>query len=249
MNSFADSTTMLRRNFRHSVRNPVAIINALLLPLFLIFLMVYVLGDGFDLGVSYIDYATPGLIIMTICYGVSATTVAVNTDMTTGFINRLRVMDVSRAAVLNSHVIVTTLRSLLAIAVIIGIALLMGFAPAASFPEWLGAIGVIVLAVVAISWLTVAFGLAAKTPESAGIIAAPLMLLPFLSSAFVPAEKMGPGVSQFAEYQPFSSIIEALRGFLAGTPSTGAAVAAVAWCVGITLVSYVWARATFSKRV
>nr|WP_062332115.1 ABC transporter permease [Herbidospora sakaeratensis] len=249
MRTLSDSTTMLRRNVRHAVRNPISVINALLLPVFLIFLMVYVLGDGFDVGVDYIDYATPGLIIMTICYGVTSTTVAVNTDMTTGFINRLRVMDVSRAAVLNAHVIVTTLRSLLAIAVVVGIAFLMGFAPAAGPVEWLGAIGVVVLTVVAVAWLAVAFGLAAKTPESAGIIAAPLMLLPFLSSAFVPAERMGPGVAQFAAYQPFSSVIEALRGFLAGTPATGAAVAAAAWCVGIAVVSYVWARATFTKRV
>ncbi|WP_062434432.1 ABC transporter permease [Herbidospora daliensis] len=249
MKTLSDSTTMVRRNVRHAVRNPVAVINALLLPVFLIFLMVYVLGDGFDVGVNYIDYATPGLVIMTICYGVTSTTIAVNADMTTGFINRLRVMDVSRAAVLNAHVIVTTLRSLLAIAVVVGIAFLMGFAPQAGPGEWLGAIGVVVLAVAAVAWLTVAFGLAAKTPESAGVIAVPLMLLPFLSSAFVPAERMGPGVAQFAEYQPFSAVIEALRGFLAGTPSTGAAVAAVAWCLAIAVVSYGWARATFTKRV
>ncbi|GAB1818316.1 ABC transporter permease [Herbidospora sp. RD11066] len=249
MTTLADSTTMLRRNVRHAVRNPVAVINALLLPLFLIFLMVYVLGDGFDVGIDYIDYVTPGLIIMTICYGVTSTTIAVNSDMTTGFINRLRVMDISRAAVLNAHVIVSAVRSLLAIAVVVGIAFLLGFDPAADLGQWLGAVGVIVLAVVAITWLTVAFGLAAKNPESASIIAVPLMLLPFLSSAFVPAEKMGPGVAQFAEYQPFSSIIDALRGLLAGAPSTGSVVAAVVWCVAITLVSYVWARATFSKRV
>lgn len=248
MSAIADSTTMFKRNLKHTTRNPLTLINALLMPIFLMFLMVYVLGDGFSVGVNYVDYATPGLILTTICYGIGPTATAVNSDMTTGFINRLRVMHVSRAAVLNAHVIITTLRSMAAIAVVIGVAFLMGFRPSASFAQWLGVVGVVILAAMAISWLTVAFGLAAKTPEGAGIIAVPLMLLPFLSSAFVPSDKMGPGVKQFAEYQPFTSIIETLRGLLAGTPSTGSAIAAVAWCLGLSLAGYLWARSTFTKR-
>ncbi|WP_206062015.1 ABC transporter permease [Nonomuraea basaltis] len=246
--SLADSATMLRRNFRHTVRNPLTLINAILVPIFMMFLMVYVFGDAFSVGVNYADYATPGLIMTTICYGISPTAIAVNSDMTTGFINRLRVMHVSRAAVLNAHVIATMLRTLVAIALIIGVALLMGFRPSASFTEWLGVIGIVALTVVAIGWLTVAFGLAAKSPESAGIAAVPLMLLPFLSSAFVPADKMGPGARQFAEYQPFTSIIETLRGLLTGAPSAGSAITAIAWCVGLALIGYLWARATFTKR-
>lgn len=248
MNAIADSTTMLRRNFRHTLRNPITLINAILVPIFLIFLMVYVLGDAFSVGVNYADYATPGMIITTICYGISPTAIAVNSDMTNGFINRLRVMQVSRGAVLNAHVVATMLRSLVAIALIIGVSLLMGFRPQASFPQWLGAIGIVALAVYGIGWLTVAFGLAAKTPESAGIAAVPLMLLPFLSSAFVPADKMGAGISQFAEYQPFSSIIESLRGLLTGAPSASATITAVAWCVGLGLIGYLWARKSFTKR-
>ncbi|MEQ4721148.1 ABC transporter permease [Nonomuraea sp. B19D2] len=247
--TLADSSTMLRRNFRHATRNPVAMFNALLMPLVLMFLMVYILGDAFNVGVNYIDYATPGLILTTICYGIGPTATAVNSDMTTGLINRLRVMSVSRAAVLNAHVIVTTLRSLVAIAFIIGVAFLMGFRPSANFLEWLGVIGIVVLTTVAIGWLTVAFGLAAKSPEGAGFAAVPLMLLPFLSSAFAPADKMGPGARQFAEYQPFTSIIETLRGLLTGTASAGSAIAAVAWCLGLTLIGYLWARAAFTKRV
>ncbi|MFI6325040.1 ABC transporter permease [Nonomuraea sp. NPDC050556] len=248
MNAIADSATMLRRNFRHTMRNPITLINAILVPIFLIFLMVYVLGDAFSVGVNYADYATPGMIITTICYGISPTAIAVNSDMTNGFINRLRVMQVSRGAVLNAHVIATMLRSLVAIALIVGVSLLMGFRPQASFTQWLGAIGLVALAVYGIGWLTVAFGLAAKTPESAGIAAVPLMLLPFLSSAFVPADKMGAGVRQFAEYQPFSSIIESLRGLLTGAPSTSATITAVAWCVGLGLIGYLWARRSFTKR-
>ncbi|MFF3665728.1 ABC transporter permease [Microtetraspora malaysiensis] len=239
---------MLRRNFRHTMRNPVALFNGIIMPIFLMFLMVYVFGDAFSVGVNYADYATPGLILTTICYGIGSTAIAVNSDMTNGFINRLRVMRVSRAAVLNAHVIETVLRSLVAIALVTGVALLMGFRPSASFAEWLGVIGIVVLTVVAIGWLTVAFGLAAKTPEGAGMAAVPLMLLPFLSSAFVPADKMGPGVRQFAEYQPFTSVIEALRGLLTGAPSAGSAMAAIAWCVGLTLIAYLWARRSFTKR-
>ncbi|WP_393172264.1 ABC transporter permease [Nonomuraea marmarensis] len=239
---------MVRRNLRHTMRNPLALFNAIIVPIFVVFLMVYVLGGAFSVGTDYVDYATPGLIIMTIGYGIGPTATAVNSDMTTGFINRLRVMHVSRAAVLNAHVIEIMLRTLVAIAVIIGVALLMGFRPSASFPEWLGAIGIVVLTVLAIGWLTVAAGLAAKSPESAGILGVPLMLLPFLSSAFVPADTMGPGARQFAEYQPFTSIIETLRGFLTGAPSAGTAITAIAWCVGLTLIGYLWARATFTKR-
>ncbi|MEV8634602.1 ABC transporter permease [Streptosporangium sp. NPDC051023] len=246
--SLADSTTMLRRNFRHTMRNPLTLFNAIIMPIFVMFLMVYVLGGAFSVGTNYVDYVTPGLIMMTIGYGVSSTAIAVSSDMTTGFINRLRVMDVSRAAVLNAHVIATMLRSLVAIAFIIGVAFLMGFRPSASFTEWLGVIGIVMLAVLAIGWLTVAFGLAAKTPESAGLAAVPLMLLPFLSSAFVPAGKMGAGARQFAEYQPFTPIIETLRGLLTGAPSAGSAIAAIAWCVGLTLIGYLWARASFTKR-
>jgi ABC-2 type transport system permease protein len=248
MNTISDSATMLRRNFRHTLRNPLALFNGIIMPIVLMFLMVYVLGDAFSVGVNYADYATPGLILTTICYGVGPTAVAVNSDMTTGFINRLRVMDVSRAAVLNAHVIATMLRSLVAITLIIGVSFLMGFRPSASFSQWLGVIGIVVLAVLAIGWLTVAFGLAAKTAESAGMAAVPLMLLPFLSSAFTPADKMGPGVRQFAEYQPFTPIIETLRGLLTGSPSTGSAVTAIAWCVGLALIGYLWASASFKKR-
>ena len=244
----SDSMIMLRRNFKHTVRNPVAVFNAVLFPIVLMLMFVYVIGGAFNVGVKYIDYATPGMIVLAICYGLSATALAVNSDMTKGIINRFKVMDISRSAVLSGHVVATMLRSLVAIAAIMGVAFALGFRSPASFLEWLGAIGLIVLVSFAASWLTVALGLAAKTPESAGMAIVPLILLPFLSSAIVPARTMAPGVRQFAEYQPFTPIIETLRGLLAGTPSAGDAVAAVAWCAGIALVGYLWALATFRRR-
>ena len=243
-----DSVIMLRRNVKHTVRNPTAVFNAILFPVVLMLMFVYVLGRAFNVGVDYIDYATPGLIVLAISYGLSATATAVSSDMTKGVINRFRVMDVSRGAVLTGHVIASMLRSFIAIAAIIGMAFALGFRPSASFPDWLGAIGIIVVAGFAASWLTVALGLAAKTPESAGLATVPLILLPFLSSAIVPAATMGTGVRQFAEYQPFTPIIETLRGLLTGAPSAGDAIAALAWCAGIALVGYLWALATFRRR-
>jgi ABC-2 type transport system permease protein len=243
-----DSSIMLRRNFKHTARNPTAVFNAILFPIVMMLMFVYVFGGAFNVGVRYIDYATPGLIVMAISYGLSATSTAVNSDMTKGIINRFKVMDISRAAVLTGHVVASMLRSLIAIAAIIGVAFLIGFRSSASFLDWAGAIGLTVLVCFAASWLTVALGLFAKTAESAGLATVPLIMLPFLSSAFVPADSMGPGIRQFAEYQPFTPIIETLRGLLAGAPSGGHAVVALAWCAGIALAGYLWALAMFKQR-
>jgi ABC-2 type transport system permease protein len=243
-----DSTIMLRRNFSQTVRNPTAVFSAILFPIVIMLMFVYVLGGAFNVGVDYIDYATPGLIVMGIAYGLSATAVAVNSDMTKGIINRFKVMDISRGAVLTGHVVASMLRSVVAIMAIIGVAFLIGFRPSASLLDWVSVIGFIVLIAFATSWFTVALGLAAKTVESAGLATVPLIMLPFLSSAFVPADTMRTGVRQFAEYQPFTPIIETLRGLLNGTPSAGDAIAALAWCVGIAIVGYLWALATFRRR-
>jgi ABC-2 type transport system permease protein len=245
---FTDSRIMLRRNFKHIVRNPVTIFNGALMPVVIMLMFVYVLGNAFNVGEHYIEYATPGLILLAISYGLSATAVSVSDDMTKGIINRFKVMNVSRGAVMTGHVAATMLGSTVAIAVIIGMAFALGFRSPATPLEWLAAIGIIVATAFAAAWLTVALGMAAKTPQSAGLTVVPLILLPFVSSAIVPADKMGAGVRQFAEYQPFTPIIESIRGLLAGTPSAGYAAAALAWCAGIALVGYVWSRATFSRR-
>ncbi|HET7018325.1 MAG TPA: ABC transporter permease [Streptosporangiaceae bacterium] len=243
-----DSRIMLRRNLKHIRRNPVTIFNGTLMPVVIMLLFVYVLGNAFNVGEHYIEYATPGLIILAISYGLSATAVSVNSDMTKGIINRFKVMNVSRGAVLNGHVVATMLGSSVAIAAIIGVAFALGFRSPATALDWLGAIGIIAATAFAATWLTVALGMAAKTPESAGLTVVPLILLPFVSSAIVPADKMGQGFRQFAEYQPFTPIIESLRGLLAGAPSAGYTAAALAWCAGIALVGYLWALATFKRR-
>lgn len=244
----ADSAIMLRRNLKHTVRNPVTVFNAVLFPIVIMLMFVKVFGGAFSVGDDYIDYATPGLLVMAISYGLGATATAVNDDMTKGIINRFKVMDVSRGSVLTGHVIVTTVRCLVACAAIIAVAFAMGFRPDAGGLDWLGAIGLVVLLSFAAGWFTVALGLAAKTAESAGMATVPLIMLPFLSSAFVPSDTMGAGVRQFAEYQPFTPIIETLRGLLEGNPSSGDAIAALAWCVGFAVLGYVWAVSTFKKR-
>jgi ABC-2 type transport system permease protein len=244
----ADSRIMVRRNLKHIRRNPVMIFNAALMPVVLMLLLVYVFGNALNVGEHYVEYATPGLIVLAISYGLAGTAVSVSSDMTKGIINRFKVMNVSRGAVLTGHVAATMAISSIAIAVIIAMAFALGFRSPASPLDWLGAIGIAAAAAFAAAWLTVALGMAAKTPESAGMAVVPLLLLPFVSSAVVPAAKMGQGIRQFAEYQPFTPIIESLRGLLAGTPSGGYTAAALAWCAGIALVGYVWSRATFSRR-
>ncbi|KUF16387.1 ABC transporter permease [Streptomyces silvensis] len=247
--SLADFSTMLQRNFRHTLRNPTALFNAVLFPIVMMLMFVHVFGGSFDVGgVDYIDYATPGVIMMTIGYGVSATAIAVQSDMATGIINRFRVMDVSPSAVLVAHVVASMLRSLASIVFIVLIALAMGFRPDASPLQWLGVLGTVLLALFAVGWLTVALGLGARTPENAGFAVVPLMMLPFLSNAFVETDNMGAGARQFAEYQPFSPITETLRGLLAGDPSASPAIQAAAWCVGLALFGYLRARAKFTKR-
>jgi ABC-2 type transport system permease protein len=244
-----DAAVMLRRNFKHTLRNPITVFNAIFMPIIMMVMFVYVFGDAFNVGGGdYIDYATPGMIMLAISYGLSATAVSVSSDMTKGIINRFKVMDVSRGAVLTGHVVSTMVRVTIAVAAVIGVAFLFGFSPDASVTQWLAAAGVLLLVIFAVSWLTVALGLAAKTVESAGMATVPLIMLPFFSSAIVPADKMGPGIREFAHYQPFTSIIESVRGFLLGAPNTGQTLAAIAWSLAIAVLGYAWARAKFGKR-
>src|SRR3954469_15087609 len=242
------SMVMLRRNFKHIARNPTSVFNAVLMPVVVMLMFVYMLGDAFSVGVPYVDYATPGMLLLAVCYGLGSVATSVNSDMTKGIINRFKVMDVPRGAVLTGHVIASLMTNLVAIAAIIGVAFALGFNPSASFVQWLGVIGIVVLLGLATGWLTVALGLFAKTPETAGLASVPLIMLPFFSSAIVPADKMGPGVKQFAEYQPFTPIIETLRGLLNGAPAASHVIPALAWLVGIALVGYLWAFSTFNKR-
>lgn len=194
-------------HFRHTLRYPVTIVAGLGVPVIMLLLFVGVFGGalGSALGFAdYIDYVVPGIILMTVGYGCSSTALAVNKDMTAGIIDRFRTMAIARASVLTGHVVGATVRTLVSIVLVIGISVLMGFRPEAGFAEWLAVIGVLVLFVVALTWMAVAIGLVAKTPEGTSGFTLVVQVLPFVSSAFVSPESMSAPARWFAEHEPFT---------------------------------------------
>jgi ABC-2 type transport system permease protein len=170
-----------------------------------------------------------------------------NMDMTEGIIARFRTMAIPRAAVLTGHVVGSTLQTLLGIAVVIGVAFVIGFRPTAGPIEWLAAIGVLTVITFALTWLSVALGMVSKSVESASNLPMPLLLLPFLGSGFVPTDSMPAGLRWFAENQPFTAFIETLRGLLTGAPIGNSGLLTVTWCVVIALGGYLWARALYTR--
>jgi ABC-2 type transport system permease protein len=242
-----DSATMTRRSLRHVLRYPVTLVVAVAVPVLLLLLFVGVFGAlkaGLGAGshASYIDYVMPGIIVMTAAYGSSVTAQSVNRDSTEGIIGRFRTMAISPTSMLNGHVASALARTMTSVALVIGAAIGLGFRPTADVGRWLAAAGITVLLVLALTWLAVPFGLAAKTAEGLTGFILIVQLLPFISSAFVPPGQMSGSVRWFAAHQPFTPVIDTLRGLLTGTPSGGTAVAAVAWCAGLALAGYLWAR-------
>jgi len=247
-----DSATMTRRSFRHALRYPATLITSVGVPVLMLLLFVGVFGAlkaglGVDSHFSYIDYLVPGIIAMTAAYGSSGTALGVNRDSTEGIIGRFRTMAISPASVLNGHVVGALVRTLVSVALVIGVAIGLGFRPTADAGRWLAAAGVIALLALALTWLAVAVGLAAKVPEGTTGFLLIVQILPFISSAFVPPDQMSGAVSWFAAHQPFTPVIDTLRGLLIGTPDGATALAAVAWCVGLALAGYLWARALFRR--
>ena len=204
-------------------------------------------GLGAGPHVSYIDYVLPGIIVMTAGYGSSVTTQSVNRDSTEGIIGRFRTMAISPAAVLNGHVATALIRTLVSVAAVTGVALGLGFRPTAGAGRWLAAAGVTALLVLVLTWLAVAVGLAAKTVEGTTGFVLIVQVLPFISSAFVPPGQMSGSVRWFAANEPFTPVIDTLRGLLTGSPAGGTALAAVAWCAGLALAGYLWARVLFRR--
>jgi ABC-2 type transport system permease protein len=237
-----DSMTLLRRNLKHALRYPSVSLSTAGMPIIFLLLFVYVfgntLGAGLGAGVSYVNYLTPGIILMVATSGAISTAISVCMDMTEGIVDRFRTMSISRGALLTGHVLGSMIQTLLSMGVVLGVAVAIGFRPAATPVEWLALIGVLVLLSLALTWLAVVMGLVAKSPESASNLPMPLIILPFLGSGFVPAASMSPGLRQFAEYQPFTPVTQTLRGLLLGTPVGNEWILAVAWCVVLSLVGY-----------
>jgi len=252
--AMSDAATMLRRNARHTLRNPGAMIMTIGLPVVLLLLFVGVLGGALNAGLGpaahggdYINYVVPGIILMTVGYGATTTALAVNRDMTQGIIARFRTMAISRTSVLTGHVVGSTARTLASAVLVTGVAVLLGFRPTGDSLRWLATIALITLVTLALTWLAVAVGLLAKTAEGVSGFTLIVQLLPFLSSAFVPPDSMSGTVRWFATHEPFTPIIDALRGLLLGTPVEHGGVLAVGWCVALALVGYLWARALFRR--
>ncbi len=251
-----DHLTMLRRNLLHARRYPSLTLNVLLSPVVLLLLFVYVFGNVMSAGITgghadradYIAYLVPGILLMTVGGTALGTAVSVATDMTEGIIARFRTMAISRASVLVGHVVGSVIQTLMALALVLGIGLAIGFRPDATPLEWVAAAGLLALVSLALTWVAVGIGLASPNPEGASNTGLPLMMLPFLSSAFVPVDAMPGWFRWFAEYQPFTPAIETLRGLLLGSGiGTRNAVLAVAWCVGLTVLGYLWSTAQFRR--
>ncbi|MGW5078634.1 ABC transporter permease [Micromonospora echinospora] len=246
-----DSATMLRRNLKHAVRYPSLTAVVIALPVVFLLLFVYVFGGTLGNGLggvaggrsAYVDYVTPGILLLALAGAAQGTAISVAMDMTEGIVARFRTMSIARAAVLTGHVVGAVTQTLIGLAVVVAVALLVGFRPDAGPAQWLAAAGLLTLTAFAITWLSVALGMVPKSVESASNLPMPLMLLPFLGSGFVPTDSMPGWLAWFAEHQPFTPIMETLRGLLlAGPVDGGDALAAVAWCAGISLVGYLWAR-------
>jgi len=252
----SDSATMLRRNLKHAVRYPVLTLMVAGIPVVLLLLFVYVFGGTLGAGLGgvsggraeYADYLTPGILVLAIASAAQGTAISVAMDMTEGIIARFRTMSIARASVLTGHVGGAVVPTMIGLAFVVVVALLVGFRPDANVVEWLAATGLLVLVSFALSWLSVAMGLAAKSVEGASNLPMPLILLPFFGSGFVPTETMPAGLRWFAENQPFTPIIETLRGLLTGTAIGNSGVLAVAWCAAIALAGYLWARAKYDSR-
>jgi len=249
-----DSVTMLRRDVVHMRRYPSLTVLVVGQPIVFLLLFVYVFGATMGAGLpggggrqAYLAYIAPAILIITVASVAAGTAISVATDMTGGFIARLRTMAVSRTAILAGHVLGAMLRSGLALIAVVAVAVLLGLRSPAGPAGWLGAAGLLLLTSLALTWLSVALGLLSPTVEAASNWPLPLVFLPFLGSGFVPVASMPPGLRWFAEYQPFTPIMDTLRSLLAGTPVGGEGVVAVAWCAAIAAGSYLWARRLFDR--
>lgn len=248
MKVLRDTSILLGRTMKHILRSPDTIITVAITPIAMMLLFVYVFGGAIQSGAgNYVNYLLPGILLIAIASGTSYTAFRIFTDMQKGIIARFNTMPISRSAVLWGHVLTSIVSNAISILVIIAIALLMGFRSGASVYEWLAVAGILFLFTSALTWLAVIPGLKAKTIDGASAFAYPLIFLPFISSAFVPTDTMPTVVRVFAENQPVTAIVDAIRSLLNSAPVGNDLWIALAWCIGFTIVAYFFAVRTYKK--
>ncbi|CAG6397770.1 ABC transporter permease [Streptomyces cocklensis] len=249
-----DSNTMLRRNLLHARRYPSLTLNLLLTPIMLLLLFVYIFGDVMSTGIGgtdrsdYVAYIVPGILMMTIGGTVIGTAVSVATDMNEGIIARFRTMAIHRGSVIVGHVVGSVLQCVASVVLVGAVGVAIGFRSTDATPlEWLAAFGLLVLFSLALTWIAVGMGMASPNAEAASNSAQPLILLPLISSAFIPAGTMPGWFRPIAEYQPFTPAIETLRGLLLGTGIGNNWWIAILWCVALAALGHRWSKASFNR--
>ncbi|MFJ8133673.1 ABC transporter permease [Streptomyces hydrogenans] len=245
----AAATALAGRGVLLGRRNPDAVISALVMPVMLMLVFVYLFGGAIDTGdTRYVTYVVPGVIVLCAGFGAAGTALSVSEDMRGGTVDRLRTLDVSAVPFLTGHVVATVARNLLATTLVFGVAFLIGFRPSATPAGWLAAIGLLLAYITAVSWLSAAAGLIARTPEAANTVTFLMMFLPYPSSAFVPIGTMPGWLHGFAENQPVTPLIESIRGLLLDQPVGSTPWTALAWCGGLLALAVTVSGALFRLR-
>ena len=245
-----DTALLTGRSLRHIMRSPDTIITTTIMPIAFMLLFVYVFGGAINSGSGrYVNYLLPGILIITIASGVSYTAFRLFLDMQSGIFERFQSMPIARSSVLWAHVLTSLVASLISVVVVVGVALLMGFRSGAGVPAWLAVAGILILFTLALTWLAVIPGLTATSVDGASAFSYPLIFLPFISSAFVPTGTMPGPVRAFAEHQPVTSIVNTIRDLYAQQPVSTDIWIALAWCVGILIVAYALAMATYHRKI
>lgn len=248
MKALRHTFILLGRTMKHILRSPDTIITVAITPIAMMLLFVYVLGGAIQAGTdNYVNYLLPGILLIAIASGTSYTAFRIFTDMQKGIIARFNTMPISRSAVLWGHVLTSLVSNAISILVIIAVALLMGFRSGASVGEWAAVAGILFLFTSALTWLAVIPGLKAETIDGASAFAYPLIFLPFISSAFVPTDSMPTPVRIFAENQPVTAIVDATRSLLNSSPVVSELWIALGWCIGFTVIAYLFAIKAYRK--
>jgi ABC-2 type transport system permease protein len=247
---FGDTAVLTGRSMRHITRSVDTIITTAITPIALMLLFVYVFGGAIQTGTdNYVNYLLPGIMLIAVASGIAYTAFRLFLDLQSGIFERFHSMPIARSSVLWAHVLTSLVANGLTLVIIVGVALLMGFRTSASLLAWLAVAGILVLFTLALTWLAVIAGLTAKTVDGASGFSYVLILLPFISSAFVPTDTMPGPVRVFAENQPVTSIVNTIQDLLAGQPVGNDIWIALAWCVGILVLAYVIAMTVYRRKI